>query len=149
MTSILHMRNWREGKRHGFALPSYLAPLCLEWNEDCCHLRGWWVSNRIMDLKALCKLENCVYRQEAPLFFLYYYTSFCITSVSYAIITIAHLTPYLLLFKNYSFIHMCIHCLGHFSPLPPTPTRYPPSPSVVGRSCSAFIISFVEEKRQA
>jgi hypothetical protein len=22
----------------------------------------------------------------------------------------------------YSFIHMCIHCLGHLSPLPPTPT---------------------------
>jgi hypothetical protein len=22
----------------------------------------------------------------------------------------------------YSFIHMCIHCLGHFSPLPPVPT---------------------------
>jgi hypothetical protein len=24
-------------------------------------------------------------------------------------------------FKNfYSFIHVCIHCLGHFSPMPPT-----------------------------
>jgi hypothetical protein len=26
----------------------------------------------------------------------------------------------------YSFIHMCIHCLGHLSPLPPTPL--PPTP---------------------
>jgi hypothetical protein len=29
----------------------------------------------------------------------------------------------------YSFIHMCIHCLGHFTLLPPTPTlpSLPPS----------------------
>jgi hypothetical protein len=30
-------------------------------------------------------------------------------------------------FKN-SFIHMCIHCLGHFSPMVPTPTISFPSP---------------------
>jgi hypothetical protein len=28
----------------------------------------------------------------------------------------------------YSFIHMCIHCLGHFSPLPPAPLFSPPHP---------------------
>jgi hypothetical protein len=49
----------------------------------------------------------------------------------------------------YSFIHMCIHCLDHFSPLFPSPTLSPSSPSVPGRSCSAFINTFVEEKRQA
>jgi hypothetical protein len=27
-----------------------------------------------------------------------------------------------------SFIHLCIHCLGNFSPLPPSPTLFPPSP---------------------
>jgi hypothetical protein len=32
-----------------------------------------------------------------------------------------------IIFKNYSFIHMCIHCLGHFSPLFPFPTLSPPS----------------------
>jgi hypothetical protein len=26
---------------------------------------------------------------------------------------------------NYSFIHMCIHFLGHFSLLPPSPTLFP------------------------
>jgi hypothetical protein len=43
------------------------------------------------------------------------------------------------LFLNYyySFIHMCIHCLGHFSLLP----RLPPS----GRTCSALFSSSVEE----
>jgi hypothetical protein len=25
-------------------------------------------------------------------------------------------------FFNYSFIHMCVHCLGHFSSLPPSPS---------------------------
>jgi hypothetical protein len=49
----------------------------------------------------------------------------------------------------YSFTHMCIHCcLGYFSPLLPSPTLCPLSPSVPGRSCSAFITNFVEEKRQ-
>jgi hypothetical protein len=48
--------------------------------------------------------------------------------------------------KNYSFIHVCIHCLGHFFPL--LPSSLPP-PSVPGRSCSALITNFVEEKTQA
>jgi hypothetical protein len=46
----------------------------------------------------------------------------------------------------YSFIHMCIHCLGHFSPLPPSPTLSPPTPSLPGRTCCALISNFVEEK---
>jgi hypothetical protein len=54
----------------------------------------------------------------------------------------------LYLFIFYSFIHMCIHCLGHFSPLPPAPP--PPSPShlplMPGRICSPLISNFVEEK---
>jgi hypothetical protein len=35
------------------------------------------------------------------------------------------------LFYFFSFIHMCIQCLGHFSPLPPAPSLtslLPPSP---------------------
>jgi hypothetical protein len=29
---------------------------------------------------------------------------------------------------NFYFIHMCIQCLGHFSPLLPTPYLIPPYP---------------------
>jgi hypothetical protein len=43
---------------------------------------------------------------------------------------------------------MCTHYLGHFSPLPPSPTLSPLLPSVPGRQCSAFITSFVEEKNK-
>jgi hypothetical protein len=46
-------------------------------------------------------------------------------------------------FKN-SFIHMCIHCLGHFSPLVPSPPS-PPS-SLPGRTCSALFSNFVGRK---
>jgi hypothetical protein len=35
------------------------------------------------------------------------------------------MTFYVLIF--YSFIHMCIHCLSHFSP-PPTIPSFPPTP---------------------
>jgi hypothetical protein len=52
-------------------------------------------------------------------------------------------------FYYYSFIHMCIHCLGHFFPLSPFPTPSPVTPSVPGRSCSASIASFIEKKTQA
>jgi hypothetical protein len=41
-------------------------------------------------------------------------------------------------FYYYSLIHMCIHCLGHFHPLPP------PS-SLLGRTCSALFSSSIEE----
>jgi hypothetical protein len=40
-------------------------------------------------------------------------------------------TPIFLSFKKiffYSFIHMCIHCLGHFSTLPPSYILSPPPP---------------------
>jgi hypothetical protein len=46
----------------------------------------------------------------------------------------------------YSFIHMCVHCLGHFSSLPPSPTLSLPLASLPGRTCSALISNFVEEK---
>jgi hypothetical protein len=59
------------------------------------------------------------------------------------------INPLLFFLFIYSFIHMCIHCLGHFSPLPPSPVLCPLSPSVPGRNCSAFITNFVEKKRQA
>jgi hypothetical protein len=50
-------------------------------------------------------------------------------------------------FFLYSFIHMCIHCLGHFSPILLTPSLSPhPTPSFPGRTCSALISNFVEEK---
>jgi hypothetical protein len=37
------------------------------------------------------------------------------------------LNPFLFIFisLNYSFIHMCVHCLGHFSPLSPSPQPLP------------------------
>jgi hypothetical protein len=44
-------------------------------------------------------------------------------------------------FKFYSFIHMCIHCLGHFSPLLLSSTP----PPVPDKSCSTLITNFVEE----
>jgi hypothetical protein len=53
----------------------------------------------------------------------------------------------------FSFIHMCIQCLGHFSPLlplpPPLPTLplpFPPTPSLPSRNYSALISNFVEER---
>jgi hypothetical protein len=33
-----------------------------------------------------------------------------------------------LIFKIYSFIHMCIYCLGHFCPPPPTSPLFPTTP---------------------
>jgi hypothetical protein len=48
----------------------------------------------------------------------------------------------------YSFIH--VHTLfGSFLPPASLPHLFPLPSSVPGRSCSAFITSFVEEKRQA
>jgi hypothetical protein len=35
---------------------------------------------------------------------------------------------YFIYFFVCSFIHMCIYCLGHFSPFPPYPTLPPPLP---------------------
>jgi hypothetical protein len=50
-----------------------------------------------------------------------------------------------------SFIHMCMQCLGHFSPFPPAlspspaPSLSPPTPSIPGRNYFALISNFVEE----
>jgi hypothetical protein len=52
--------------------------------------------------------------------------------------------PSLRSFFLYSFIHMCIHCVGHFSGLPPLPP-FPPTLSLPGRTCSALFSSCVEE----
>jgi hypothetical protein len=49
-------------------------------------------------------------------------------------------------FSFNSFIQMWIHCLGHFSPLSPSPTLSPPHPSLPGRTYSSLISNFVEEK---
>jgi hypothetical protein len=46
----------------------------------------------------------------------------------------------------YSFIHVCIHCLGDFSSLLPAPSLSPPPPMLPGRTCSALSSNFVEEK---
>jgi hypothetical protein len=46
----------------------------------------------------------------------------------------------------YSFIHICIHYLSHSSPLPPTPPSPQHPPLLPGRTCSALISNFVEEK---
>jgi hypothetical protein len=48
----------------------------------------------------------------------------------------------------FSFIHMCIQCLSHFSPLPPpppTPSLSPPTPLLPGRNYFALISDFVKE----
>jgi hypothetical protein len=47
---------------------------------------------------------------------------------------------------SYSQVHTLF---GSFLPLSPSPNLSPLPHSVPGRSCSAFITSFVEEKRQA
>jgi hypothetical protein len=50
---------------------------------------------------------------------------------------------------NFYFIHMCIQCLGHFSPLLPTPYLTPlppPYPLLPSRNYSALISNFVEER---
>jgi hypothetical protein len=44
---------------------------------------------------------------------------------------------FLLIF--YSFIHICIHCLGHFSPIPPPSSSPLLSPLLPVRTCSALI----------
>jgi hypothetical protein len=44
----------------------------------------------------------------------------------------------------YSFIHMCIHCLGRFSHLSLSPSPQPYW--LPGRTCSALFSNFVEEK---
>jgi hypothetical protein len=49
---------------------------------------------------------------------------------------------------------MCIQCLGHFSPLPSTPSLIPlphslpysPYPSLLGKNYFALISNFVEER---
>jgi hypothetical protein len=54
-------------------------------------------------------------------------------------------------FKFFSFIYMCIQCLGYFlllSPalsLTPTPLPLPPTPSLPDRNYFALIFNFVED----
>jgi hypothetical protein len=59
---------------------------------------------------------------------------------------IAGMNPQYLSFFFYLFIHICIHCLGHFSLLLPAPSLSPHAISLPGRICSALISNFVEEK---
>jgi hypothetical protein len=42
--------------------------------------------------------------------------------------------------------HMCMHCLGHLSPLPSCPLSLLSTPSLPSRIYSAFFPNFVEEK---
>jgi hypothetical protein len=46
----------------------------------------------------------------------------------------------------YSFIHICIYCLGHFFPLFASPYPSTTLPSLPGRTCSAIFCNYVEEK---
>jgi hypothetical protein len=57
------------------------------------------------------------------------------------------------LFYYFSFINMCIQCLGNFSPLSPTPSLTYPAPSLSPHSLSlpdrkyfGIISNFVEER---
>jgi hypothetical protein len=55
-------------------------------------------------------------------------------------------------FLFYFFIHLFICAyifLSHLSPVPSTPSLSPRTPSLPGRTCSAFISNFVEEKTKA
>jgi hypothetical protein len=51
-----------------------------------------------------------------------------------------------ILFKNNSFVHIYIHCLGHFSPPAPCLLSLSLTPSLPGRTCSAFFCNSVVEK---
>jgi hypothetical protein len=42
----------------------------------------------------------------------------------------------------YSFIHMCIHCLGHLFPLPPSPSLSPATLLASGRTCSQLSFKY-------
>jgi hypothetical protein len=56
----------------------------------------------------------------------------------------------LLLLLLLLFIYSHVHTLfGSFFPLPPSSTLSPLPSSLPGRTCPAFITSFVEEKTQA
>jgi hypothetical protein len=57
-----------------------------------------------------------------------------------------HILTFLYFYFLNSFIHMCIHCLGHFSPLPPPPSSSPHHLSLPGRICSALISNYVEKE---
>jgi hypothetical protein len=58
----------------------------------------------------------------------------------------------MIVFFFFSFIHMCIQCLGHFSLLPPSPSLPPipslsPLPSLLpDRNYFALISDFVEKR---
>jgi hypothetical protein len=62
-------------------------------------------------------------------------------------ITCRSILHYLLFFffLNFYFIHMCIQCLGHFSPLPPLPLS-PPHPLDTQQKLFCLISNFVEER---
>jgi hypothetical protein len=48
----------------------------------------------------------------------------------------------------YSLIHMSIHCLGQFFPLLPNPSLSPNPLLLPGRTCSALVSNFVEDRTQ-
>jgi hypothetical protein len=50
----------------------------------------------------------------------------------------------LFFYYYYSFIYMCVHCLGHFSLRPFFPAFF--LPSLPGRTFSTLISNFVEQK---
>jgi hypothetical protein len=76
-----------------------------------------------------------------------------ILSSASVIILSSHSQFFLFYLFIFSFSHMCIQCLGHFSPFPPapsftypTPSLSPPTPLLPGRNYFALMSNFVEEK---